>query len=125
MEIIEGCAIGTQFAGDHVVPLCLDRVGNFSRGCYAGRWSDRQPVRCARHLDAELDCAGIVRLSGFRSKRDVQWGSESYRGGRALPLRSRLGSEDPESRPRDEVALKVEGVMDGSMHAQETLSGCG
>ena len=47
--------------------------------------------------------------------------SESCRGGRAAPLRCRLGSEDPEGRPRDEVALKVEGVVDGSMHAHETL----
>jgi hypothetical protein len=35
----------------------------------------------------------------------------------------RLGSEDPECRTRDEVALEVEGVVDGGMHAQEALCG--
>jgi hypothetical protein len=51
-------------------------------------------------------------------------GSASCRDGRAPALRYRLGSEDPEIRPRDEVALKVERVMDGSMQTQETLGGC-
>ncbi len=38
-----------------------------------------------------------------------------------LPLRRRFGSEGPQRGPRDEVALKVEGVVDDSMHAEETL----
>jgi len=40
-------------------------------------------------------------------------------------LRCRFGSEDPQRRSRDEVALKIERVVDGSMHTQETLGGCG
>src|SRR5436190_17494902 len=33
----------------------------------------------------------------------------------------RFGSEDPERRPRDEMALKAEGVVYGSVHAEEAL----
>ena len=35
----------------------------------------------------------------------------------------RLGSEDPERRARDEMVLKVEGVVNGSVHAEKTLGG--
>jgi hypothetical protein len=42
-----------------------------------------------------------------------------------LPLVRCLGSEDPERRSRDEMALKVEGVVDGSVHAEETLGRAG
>jgi hypothetical protein len=40
-----------------------------------------------------------------------------------LPLVRRLGSEDPERRSRDEMASKVEGVVYGSVHAEEALGG--
>jgi hypothetical protein len=40
-----------------------------------------------------------------------------------LPLVRRLGSENPQRRPRDEMALKVEVIVDGGMHAEETLGG--
>jgi hypothetical protein len=35
----------------------------------------------------------------------------------------RFGSEDPERRSRDEMALKVEVIVDGGMHAEEALGG--
>jgi len=35
----------------------------------------------------------------------------------------RLGSEDPERRARDEMALKIEGVVDSGMNAEKTLCG--
>jgi hypothetical protein len=38
-----------------------------------------------------------------------------------LPLRRRFGSEDPQRGPGDEVALKIEGVVDGGMDAEEVL----
>ena len=40
-----------------------------------------------------------------------------------LPLVCRLGSEDPERRPRDEMALKIEGVVDGGVDAEKPLGG--
>jgi hypothetical protein len=61
---------------------------------------------------------GNVRLSAS-GDREHEVGSASCCGRRASPLHCRLGSEDPEGRPRDE--MKVEGVVDGSMHAEETL----
>jgi len=39
------------------------------------------------------------------------------------PCARRLGSEDPQRRSRDEMALKVEGVVDRGMHVQEALGG--
>jgi len=36
-------------------------------------------------------------------------------------VRCRLGSKDPQRRSGDEVALKVEIVMDGCMHVEEAL----
>jgi hypothetical protein len=40
-----------------------------------------------------------------------------------FPLVRRFGSEDPERRSRDEMALKVEVIVDGGMHAEEALGG--
>ena len=40
-------------------------------------------------------------------------------------MRYRFGSEDPQRRSRDEVALKVECVVDGGMEAEKTLRGSG
>ena len=51
-------------------------------------------------------------------------GLSSCRVGRAAPLRRRLGSEDPKRRPGDEMALEVEGIVDGGMNAQKTLCRC-
>jgi hypothetical protein len=63
---------------------------------------------------------GFVNLSCLGRSR-VKRGRRSYRGNRVLPLVRRLGTEDPERRPRDEMALKAEGIVDGGMHAQEAL----
>jgi hypothetical protein len=40
-----------------------------------------------------------------------------------LPLRSSFGSEDPQCGSGDEVALKVEGVVNRAVHVEETLGG--
>ena len=32
----------------------------------------------------------------------------------------RLGAEDPQGRARDEMALEIEGVVDGGVHAEKT-----
>ena len=39
----------------------------------------------------------------------------------ALPLRRRFGSKNPQGRSGDEMALKVEGVVDGGMHSEKAL----
>jgi len=43
-----------------------------------------------------------------------------YRG---VPLISGLGSEGPQGAAGDEMALQVEGVVDGGMGGEEALSG--
>jgi len=35
----------------------------------------------------------------------------------------RFGSEDPKRRPRDEMSLMVEGVVNGGMNVEKTLRG--
>jgi len=40
-----------------------------------------------------------------------------------LPLHHRFRSEGPQCRSGDEVALKVERVVDGGMNAEEALGG--
>jgi hypothetical protein len=40
-----------------------------------------------------------------------------------LPFCSSFGSEDPKGGSGDEVALKVEGVVDRTVHAEEALGG--
>jgi len=39
------------------------------------------------------------------------------------PLARRLRSEDPQRRARDEMALNVESVVDGCVHAEKPLGG--
>ena len=39
------------------------------------------------------------------------------------PLVRCLGSEDPQRRARDEMALEVEGVVNGGVHAEKTMDG--
>jgi hypothetical protein len=42
-----------------------------------------------------------------------------------LPLCSSFGSEDPQCGSGDQMALKVEGVVNRTVHAEETLGGSG
>jgi len=42
-----------------------------------------------------------------------------------LPLCSSFGSEDPQCGSGDQMALKVEGVVNCAVHAEETLGGSG
>src|SRR6516165_5156396 len=57
----------------------------------------------------------------FCRARSAERNTRSRCGNRISPLIRRLGSEDPERRARDEMALKVEGVVNGGMHAEEAL----
>src|SRR5690348_9395870 len=59
-------------------------------------------------------CHGNSIGHGLRAKAD----HASCRGDGILPLGSRFGSEDPQCRSGDEVALKVEGVVNRGVHAE-------
>jgi DDE domain len=50
-------------------------------------------------------------------------GHASRRCDRIAPLRSSFGSKDPQCGSGDEVALKVEGVVNRAVHAEEALGG--
>jgi hypothetical protein len=57
-----------------------------------------------------------------------EWASSnsiSRLGDRSLPVRHRFGSELPQKRSGDEMALQVEGVVDGGMEAEKPLCGAG
>src|ERR1700730_12598212 len=70
-------------------------------------------------LDARLR---IVRLTCRDQKRPRQDARVRCRGC-IPPFVRRLSSEGPQRRSRDEMVLKVEGVVNGGMHAEEALSG--
>jgi hypothetical protein len=63
--------------------------------------------------------------NGHATKRDVRADQVSRCCDGVQPLRCCLGSEDPQRRSRDEMALEVEGIVDSSVHAQKALSGLG
>ena len=63
------------------------------------------------------------RQINFCRARSAERDTRSRRGNRISPLIRRLGSEDPERRARDDMPLKVEGVVNGGMHAEEALGG--
>src|SRR5260370_21471704 len=66
---------------------------------------------------------GTVKLERY-SGDWVQWSSASCRDGRGAPLRCRFQSEDAKRRPGEEMALEVEGIVDGGVQAQEPLRRC-
>ena len=66
------------------------------------------------------DAVGTVRLTCVE-RYEPEAGRTSPCCDRVLPLVRSLGSEDPERRSRNEMALKVEGVVDDSVHAEEAL----
>jgi hypothetical protein len=45
----------------------------------------------------------------------------SCNGNRILPPGGCFGSEDPKRRPRDEMSLMVEGIVDGGMDVEKPL----
>jgi hypothetical protein len=53
----------------------------------------------------------------------ARWTSVSCGGNRILPPGGCLDSEYPKDRPRDEMSLMVEGIVDGGMDVEKMLSG--
>jgi hypothetical protein len=64
-------------------------------------------------------CHGNANEHALRAKTRQR----SFRCDSTLPLCGGFGSEDPQCGSRDEVALEVEGIVDGGMHAEEALGG--
>jgi hypothetical protein len=80
-----------------------------STTAYAKRFADNDSRHCQINLS---------RSKKARSRTRDYAAATAFRHSRV-----RLGSEDPQRRPRDEMALKVEGVVNGGVHAEEALSG--
>jgi hypothetical protein len=82
----------------------------------------REAVAIYRELTAQQPdglCHGNSIRHASKSRRAM--GSRRCDG--ISPLRSSFGAEDPQGGSGDEVALKVEGVVDRAVHAEETLGG--
>jgi hypothetical protein len=69
---------------------------------------------------AEINPDGVVRLT-YRDQRSPKQDARSHCRHRIPPFARRFGSKDPQRWSRDEMALKIEGVVDRGMHAEEAL----
>jgi len=80
---------------------------------HSPRYKERPDRQSVRHCQINLYPAGGAPGRNTRS-----------RCGNSIPPQFRgLDSENPERRARDKMALKVEGVVDGGVHAEKTLGG--
>jgi GAF domain-containing protein len=68
---------------------------------------------------------GTMALSALPvvSRNEPDLHARSRNRDRIPRLIRRLGSEDPERRARDEMALKIEGVVNDGVHVEKTLGG--
>src|SRR5882757_11401653 len=90
-------------------------------------------IRRARPVEATcqlfgfcLRCPGGDRMPALsrqreRARIESQTRQASCRCDSTLPLCGSFGSEDPQCGSGDEVALQIEGIVDGGVHAEETL----
>jgi hypothetical protein len=76
------------------------------------------------YLDAPVSTKSTLRVPHcYENALRAKARHTSCRCDRFLPLCSRFGAEDPQGGSEDEVALKVEGVVNCTVHAEEALSG--
>jgi len=66
---------------------------------------------------------GLCHGNSIRHALGAEAGHASCRRHRISPLCSSFGTEDPEGGSGDEVALKVESVVNRAVHAEKALGG--
>jgi hypothetical protein len=121
---------------DDLVQARAGRVARRSDG--GGRRSDRPPRHAGfdpRHFPGDGQGVSTVArqstpamaLSRQRAsaRKGARPGHSSRRCNGVLPLRCRFGSEDPQRRSGNQVALKVEIVVNGGVHAEKMLGRSG
>jgi|SRR6267378_460345 len=80
-------------------------------------------------LNVVIGTRGTGKTSLMALSRQLSTSQEGARSNQVsccdgiLPLRRRFGSEGPQRGPGDEVALKIERVVDGGMDTEEALRG--
>jgi hypothetical protein len=104
---------GTLAEGNNAKKEPRPKPSNRPQGHESDKVLGRKPVKWL--------CHGNGSRGEGRAK--PIWVSGSSDG--CLPLRRRFGSEDPQCRSRNQVALKIEVVVDDSMDAEEALRGSG
>jgi hypothetical protein len=86
-------------------------------------------VRVAKGLASRDGPYTVGRCIGEALSRQLSTSQEGARSNQVsccdgiLPLRRRFGSKRPQRRSGDEVALKIERVVDGGMDTEEALGG--
>ena len=98
------------------MPLTRRHSSNLHGFCAVGSHHSRRNTADGATRHCQLNCV---------SKTSPTPDARSRGRDGILSLAGRFGSEDPEGRARDEVALKVESVVDRGVHVQETLGGFG
>jgi hypothetical protein len=76
-------------------------------------------LRVIRRLPSERLCHGNSIEHALRAKAR----QASCRCDGILPLCGSFGPEDPQCGSGDEVALQIEGIVDGGVHTEEALGG--
>jgi hypothetical protein len=97
--------------------------GSLARGVVAAASYEARKFGVHSAMPSLIARRRTVKLKRY-SGDWVQWSSASCRDGRRAPLRCRFQSEDAKRRPGEEMALEVEGIVDGGVHAQEPLRRC-
>ena len=90
------------------------------------RFPDQELVRpvCITEIMSRYD--GLVLSRELRNAQErVERDYPSHCRYRGIPLLDRLGSEGAQRAAGDEMALQVEGVVDGGMGGEKALSGSG
>jgi transposase len=112
-EIVASVLTSKEAGDAGQVPVLLEQVEGEIASVMADGAYDGEPVYRA--------IEGTVTRTGAKSQRPGCW-ARSGRSGRVLPRLHRLDPEGPKRAAGDEVALKVERVVDRSMGGQEPLS---
>ena len=77
----------------------------------------------APHRNCPNSALGFVTATSTSTHWGPKLARASCRCDSAVPLCGGFGSEDPQCGSGHEVALKVEGFVNGGVHAEETLGG--
>ena len=121
MQLSRATRLVVRIAGKHMYLLPP------AERCYGAGGEDGNFV--ALHQSMECRDAPAERFERLCHGNSIKhaWRPEardaSCHSNGILPLCSGFGSEDPKGGSRDEVALKVEGVVDRTMHVEEALGG--
>src|SRR5215469_9847320 len=113
----EQCPIGRMGDAWDVAYAALFLASDEAKYITGASWSSMAGSRSTAS-EAVLNAYQRTRycqIKGYRAEGAPRRNTQSLCANRISPLIRRLGSEDPECRTRDQMASKVEGVVDRGM----------